>query len=236
MAKKYKYVEPELVENENEQKVIEPEKQTKNSLEIATEMMLSARAKKSKDEEKAIINSLMHEGYKHDSFTLGKKYLFGDKGIKPNFELAISYFTSSGENGNYYAYLALAKIYEIGIEAPVDLHKAYYYYALAYNAGCNDLECFAKIGINFYFGINNMINYVKAATFFEHVLINSTIDIGEKWLADSAYFYGNIYYEGHFRIKKDYKLAYSAYLKAKNNGCSYRDLDIKIIKSQKKAR
>ncbi|MCR4660389.1 MAG: hypothetical protein K5765_00100 [Clostridia bacterium] len=209
--------------------------ETRNSLEIALDMYLSARQKKSNKEKFIEFSKLSIDGYAIDSFKLGKLYLFGDDETKPNFNLATTYFEDCGKCGNYRGYLALAKIYELGIQTEPNFHYAYYYYIKAYNFGCENVECIAKVGIDSYFGINNKIDYVKAAEFFDYVIKNADEeDRKEKWFSDSAYFLGNIYFDGYFKVKKDYKKSYLAYMTAKNNGCTYKNLDNRLNKCARK--
>lgn len=75
---------------------------------------------------------------------------------KENYKLAMKYFELSAEQGDYFALLALGRIWFEGIAEKVDYEKAYHYFELAMDAGsidaCNMVADMYKYG--FYFDKN----------------------------------------------------------------------------------
>lgn len=62
-------------------------------------------------------------------------YYFGDRGIKKDFNLAISWLKKAAEGGNYEAQFDLGLCYQQGDGVEYDLALARYWYAKAANAG-----------------------------------------------------------------------------------------------------
>lgn len=148
-----------------------------------------------------------------------RRYLYGNKKVKPDFKKAMELLLHEAEKGNGFAMHDLAKMYLDGLGMPKDESRAEEYFAKALCAFLNKLPSEKKpaymqyrIGKMYQQGYGTEQNYTEAASWFQ-----KSVDLGNQY---AAYSLASLYYYGN-GVEKDYHRAFELYRFAAEKGNAY---------------
>lgn len=148
-----------------------------------------------------------------------RRYLYGNKKVKPDFKKARELLLLETEKGNGFAMHDLAKMYLDGLGVPNDESSAEEYFAKALRAFLDKLPSEKKpaymqyrIGKMYQQGYGTEQDYTEAALWFQ-----KSVDLGNQY---SAYSLASLYYYGN-GVEQDYHRAYELYLFAAEKGNAY---------------
>ena len=148
-----------------------------------------------------------------------RRYLYGNKKVKPDFKKAMELLLLEAEKGNGFAMHDLAKMYLDGLGVPNDESGAEEYFAKALRAFLNKLPSEKKpaymqyrIGKMYQQGYGTEQNYTEAASWFQ-----KSVDLGNQY---AAYSLASLYYYGN-GVEQDYHRAFELYRFAAEKGNAY---------------
>ncbi len=148
-----------------------------------------------------------------------RRYLYGNKKVKPNFQKAMELLLLEAEKGNGFAMHDLAKMYLDGLGVSKDESRAEGYFAKALRAFLDKLPSEKKpaymqyrIGKIYQQGYGTEQDYTEAASWFQ-----KSVDFGNQY---AAYSLASLYYYGN-GVEQDCHRAYELYLFAAEKGNAY---------------
>ena len=148
-----------------------------------------------------------------------RRYLYGNKKVKPDFKKSRELLLLETEKGNGFAMHDLAKMYLDGLVVPNDESSAEEYFAKALRAFLDKLPSEKKpaymqyrIGKMYQQGYGTEQDYTEAALWFQ-----KSVDLGNQY---AAYSLASLYYYGN-GVEQDYYRAFELYRFAAEKGNAY---------------
>ena len=148
-----------------------------------------------------------------------RRYLYGNKKVKPDFKKARELLLLETEKGNGFAMHDLAKMYLDGLGVPNDESSAEEYFAKVLRAFLDKLPSEKKpaymqyrIGKMYQQGYGTEQDYTEAALWFQ-----KSVDLGNQY---AAYSLASLYYYGN-GVEQDYHRAFELYRFAAEKGNAY---------------
>lgn len=176
------------------------------------------------DTESADFNELEKRVFSNRSwwtkeYKQARRYLYGNKKVKPDFKKAKELLLLEADKGNGFAIHDLAKMYLDGLGIPKDESKAAEHFAKALRAFLDKLPSEKKpaymqyrIGKMFQQGYGTEQDYSEAAFWFQE-----SADLGNQY---AAYSLASLYYYGN-GVEQDYHRAFELYRFAAEKGNAY---------------
>ena len=154
-----------------------------------------------------------------NDYKLARKYLYGNKKVKPNFKKAMELLLLEAEKGNGFAIHDLGKLYLDGLGMPKNEGMAEEYFTKALRAFLDKLPSEKKpaylqyrIGKMYQQGYGTEQDYSEAAAWFQ-----KSFDLGNQY---AAYSLASLYYYGN-GVEQDYHKAFELYAFAAEKGNAY---------------
>ena len=148
-----------------------------------------------------------------------RRYLYGNKRVKPDFKKAMDLLLLEAEKGNGFAMHDLAKMYLDGLGMPKDESRAEEYFVKALRTFLDRMPSEKKpaymqyrIGKMYQQGYGTEQDYAEAASWFQ-----KSVDLGNQY---AAYSLASLYYYGN-GVEQDYQRAIELYLFAAEKGNAY---------------
>lgn len=154
-----------------------------------------------------------------NDYKLARKYLYGNKKVKPDFKRAMELLLLEVDKGNGFAMHDLAKMYLDGLGIPNDKSRAEEYFEKALQAFIEKLSSEKKpaymqyrIGKMYQQGYGTEQDYTEAASWFQ-----KSVDLGNQY---AAYSLASLYHYGN-GVEQDYQKAFELYTFAAEKGNAY---------------
>lgn len=154
-----------------------------------------------------------------NDYKLARRFLYGNKKVKPDFKKAMELLLLEADKGNGFAMHDLGKMYLDGLGIQTDESKAKEYFEKALQAFLDKLPSEKKpaymqyrIGKMYQQGYGTEQDYTEAASWFQ-----KSVDLGNQY---AAYSLASLYYYGN-GVEQDYQRAFELYTFAAQKGNAY---------------